>query len=148
MNSLAQINSPQEDGVPRDPALLPYPPMLPVEIALRQHPVKAICEAYGIDLAEWRELKTNPVFLDDLRARIAELKRDGMTFRMKARLQAEEMLKVSWAMVHAPGDTVPPAVKADLIKSTIRFAGLDDSKNQAAIAAAAGTNLQINLILK
>lgn len=135
-------------SVSRDPAMVPYPPMLPVELALRQHSVKTICEAYGIDSTEWSALKQNPVFLDDLKARVAELKRDGMTFRMKARLQAEEMLKKSWEMVHSPGDAVPPAVRADLIKFTIRAAGYDGSKDQAAAAIAAGTNLQINLVLK
>ena len=42
---------------------------------------------------------------------------------------------------------VPPNVQADLLKFTIRAAGLDGSKDQAANAGAIGTALQININL-
>lgn len=131
--------------VPRDPAALPYPPTLPVEIALRQMPVQAICEAYGIDQAEWNRLRYDPLFIEDLRKCVEELRKDGMSFKMKARLQSEELLKTSWNMIHDEAN-VPPAVRADLVKFTIRAAGLDGSKDQAA-AAVVGNALQINIVM-
>ena len=130
----------------RDPATLAYPPTLPVEIALRQHPVRSVCESYGIDQAEWDRLRFDPVFIDDVKYWMDELKKEGMSFKIKARLQSEELLKTTWNMIHDITGTVPPAVKADLAKFTIRAAGLDGSKDQAANAGLAN-NLQINIVL-
>lgn len=131
---------------PRDPAALGYPPMLPVELALREKPVQAIVTAYGIDLPRWRELCADEVFKADLEARVIELKQDGMSFKLKARLQAEELLKTSWNLIHEI--STPAAVKADLIKHTVRVAGLDASRDQGlGSSTAVGTALQININL-
>jgi hypothetical protein len=72
------------------------------------------------------------------------VKKEGMSFRLKARLQAEELLKTSWRLIHAPTDEVPPSVKADLVKATMRWAGYDN-KETAAGAVNNGFNIQINL---
>lgn len=131
--------------IDHDPAALNWPPTLPVELALRQHPPQVICQAYGIDQQAWDILRFDPLFREEVRAATEALRKDGMKFKTKARLQAEELLKTSWALIHAPDEKVPPAVKADLIKFTIRAAGLDGSKDQV---AATNTNaLQINLVL-
>lgn len=127
-----------------DPAELGYPATLPIEVALRTAPIRNICEAYGITREEWEELRHHPAFIKDVAEAHEALKKDGMSFRMKARLQSEELLKQSWRMIHASSDEVPPSVKADLIKFTIRAAGLEaDSKasNQNT------NNLQININL-
>jgi hypothetical protein len=50
-----------------------------------------------------------------------------MSFRIKAMLQADELLKTSWGMIH--NGALPATVRADLIKFTIRVAGLDASKD-------------------
>ena len=130
---------------PENPAELGYPATLPIEVALRTAPIQRICEAYGISRDEWEELRHNPLFIADVTAAHEELKKDGMSFRMKARLQSEELLKQSWRMIHASSDEVPPSVKADLIKFTIRAAGLE-ADNKAANSSATN-NLQININL-
>lgn len=129
-----------------DPARIGYPVTLPIELALRMKPVKDICEAYGITQAEWIALCSDEVFKQDLRKRIVEVREDGVSFRMKAGLQGEEYLKKIWEMVHA-GESVPAAVKADLMKFVIRAAGQDGSKDQGANAAVMQNALQINIHL-
>ena len=129
-----------------DPARLGWPPTLPFELAMRERPVEEVCTAYGITRTMWRELRAHPEFQADLQRALDELKKEGATFRVKARLQAEELLKKSWEWQHAPHDVVPPAVKADLFKFTVRAAGLDYSREQAA-QTAVGTALQINIDL-
>jgi hypothetical protein len=121
-----------------DPAGITYPATLPIEVALRTAPIKRICEAYGISREEWDVLRHHPLFIRDVAAAAKELKKDGMSFRMKARLQSEELLKQSWRMIHASSDEVPPNVKADLIKFTIRAAGLE--------ADPKGSNQQANTL--
>lgn len=119
-----------------------YPPMLPVELALRINSPKAICEAYGLTREEFEELAANPTFQADLKRAMEAVRRDGMSFKLKARLQAEELLKTSWTLIHNPA--IPPGVRADLIKFTIRAAGLDGSK-ELAEAGRPTLSIQVNL---
>ena len=128
-----------------DPAQLGWPPALPLEIALREHTPTQVCQAYGLDRDDWDRLRYDPLFVAELKRCVTELQKDGMRFRIKARLQSEELLKKSWEMIHDSYDKVPAAVKADLIKHTIKAAGLDASKEQAQGAGLNPLNIQINL---
>lgn len=118
---------------PADPSNLGYPATLPVEVALRTAPLKAICASYGIDRDAWDILREDPGFVAHVQRIVDAVQKDGgLSFKLKAQLQAEELLKTSWRLIHSPGAQVPPSVKADLIKFTVRAAGLDGSKDQAA----------------
>ena len=127
---------------PADPARLGYPPTFPIEIAMRTSGTQEICEAYGIVESEWELIRHDPVFLGDLQRAVEMLKEEGMSFRMKAKLQAEELLKTSWRMMHDPN--TPPAVRADLIKSTMRWAQYDTPPAVNGAAAGAGFSIAIN----
>jgi len=121
-----------------------YPPTLPVEIALRTAPLPDICAAYGISHDEWLVLKSDPVFLKDLAAAVELVKKDGMSFKLKAKLQSEELLKTSWKMIHSNNEDVPASVRADLLKFTVRAAGLAEPADKTGANA---NNLQININL-
>ena len=129
-----------------DPSRLGWPPSLPLEIAMREIPVNELFESYGLDKEDFKRLSANDGFLAQVAHYHDELKKDGMSFKIKARLQSEALLTKSWGMINDVSGAVPPNVKADLIKFTIRAAGLDGSKDQAANAAI-GTALQININL-
>jgi hypothetical protein len=134
-----------------DPAKLSFPPSLPVEIAMREQSVKEVCQNYDISRQEWDVIRVNPVFVRALRDAVDLLQKEGMGFKIKARLQSEELLKTSWALIHSSNADVPPAVKADLIKRTWQVAGLDgsiDQKGAAAAAVATGNTLMINVNLR
>ena len=127
-----------------DPAIGAYPPTLPVEIVLQTASLKEICQSYGITKLEWDELRVREDFRADV-ARYKELvKTEGMSFKLKAMLQSEELLKTSWQMIHKNDGSVPASVRADLIKATWRIAGLEPDKNSG---AAGGTSLQIQINL-
>lgn len=130
---------------PDDPAQLGFPPTLPIEVALRIAPIKEICESYGLDRQDWDDLKVNPLFIQSVVLYREELKKEGMSFKLKARLQSEELLKQSWKLIHSSNDDVPPNVKADLIKATVKWAGLEP-RNGADVGPG-GTALQININL-
>jgi hypothetical protein len=137
MNALARFQI--------DPAQLGWPTMLPVELALREHTPRELCLAYGVGQDDWDRLRADPLFVAEVRRCVAELQKEGMRFKVKARLQSEELLKKSWEMIHDSHETVPPAVKADLIKYTIRAAGLDGSRDQANAVPLNPLQIQINL---
>lgn len=135
--------------VPRDPAGLSYPPGLPVEVALGDWPLSQICEAHGITREAWNVLRFNEVFRKDVKDCLDALKNDGMSFKLRARLQSEELLKTSWRLIHDTTGEVPPSVKADMIKHTHRVAGLVPANNpepqQTTLQQAQKFEININL---
>lgn len=108
-----------------DPSTLGWPATLPLEIALKTASLQEIRDSYGITDDEWAVLKSNEAFRQAILKCQEEAKEDGYSFRAKAKMQAEELLKTSWRLIHDP-DT-PANVKADLIKFTTRVAGLEPS---------------------
>lgn len=130
---------------PADPASIGYPPTLPVEVALRTAPIRDICEAYNLSKADWDVLRFDPRFIADLTRAVEMLKEEGMSFKMKARLQSEELLKKSWQMIHDNSGRTPPAVQADLIKFTVKAAGLSEEKNAANQGQQNALQININL---
>ena len=123
MNALSSFTE-LEPG--RDPATIGWPPTLPIEIALKTASLPQLQAEYGYTNEEWRALRYDPLFIADLVAACEMVKKDGMSFKLKAKLQAEELLKTSWKLIHASNDEVSPSVKADLIKATARWAGYDE----------------------
>jgi len=127
---------------PTDPSELGYPQTLPVEVALMTAPEDEIRQAYGYSVEDWSNLKLHPRFQRDLDAARDMLREEGMSFRLKARLQSEELLKTSWKLIHDASGVVPPSVKADLLKFTVRAAGLEARAKDVADVV---TPLQINI---
>ena len=141
VRSLREFN---EHQIGHDPARVAWPSSLVLELALKTATPQELKEHYGFSDEEWAALRENETFLAELGAMVEEVKKDGMSFKLKARLQAEAMLETSWRLVHAPGSEVAANVKADLIKTTFRVAGFDN-KEAAAGAGGGQFNIQINL---
>lgn len=115
---------------------------------MRVAPIQDICAAHGIDKDTWNRLRADEGFQATLLSYVQMLKEEGTSFKLKARLQSEELLKTSWEIIH--GVDTPANVKADLIKHTHRVAGLDASIEQKAKAmgtAGNANNFQININL-
>jgi len=85
----------------------------------------------------------DPVFLKKVEHYREEVREKGITFRLKARAQAEELLTTSWMLIHDPA--VSPAVKADLIKSTVKWGGLEPKTTEVDNNANGGVRITINL---
>lgn len=123
-----------------NPAILGFPPTLPIELALCDQPRNEVLKAYGIDREAWDRLRVNPVFILALKQAVEQMQREGMSFRVKARLQSEALLETSWKMIH--NQHTPSSVKADLIKHTMKVAGLEPKEQATNV-----TPLQININL-
>ena len=129
------------EPVPRNPTKLVYPATLPIEVAMRTGTAREICQAYGLSRSDWLALLADPLFLDDVKRASENLSQEGMSFKMKARLQAEELLNTSWQIIHNP--VTPAPVRADLIKSVVKWGGLDAEVKDKS-AAGPGMHIQIN----
>lgn len=139
--------SPYEEGselshlLARNPAELGYPPMLPVELALRIETPANICAIYNISRDEFTTIIKHPVFIKAYQEAVESLKVNGMSFKLKAQMQAEAYLQTSFQMVQDKNTS--DSVRADLLKNTVRWAGYDAK----AVEAGTGSsfNIQINL---
>lgn len=105
-------------------------------------PLAEIIKAHSITSHDIIRFNADPVFLQRVDTYRSEIRDKGMTFKLKARAQAEELLTTSWMLIHDPA--VSAAVKADLIKSTVKWAGLEP-KNDEATVATGGVKITINL---
>jgi len=98
---------------------------------------------HNLSASDLLQFRQDPVFLKKVEHYRDEVREKGMTFRLKARAQAEELLTTSYLLIHDPG--VSPAVKADLIKSTVKWAGLEPRNDDNAEGSAGGVRITINL---
>jgi len=129
---------------PKDPSQIErWPATLPTEVALEltDDPEK-VCKAYKLTPEEWFYLQNDPDFNAAVDAEREALKKPGASFQKKAALQAEEILRTSWKLIHDPNTPAPQ--KADLIKSTVRWAGYDN-KDSVSVGNQVGLSIQINL---
>ena len=104
--------------------------------------VKEIVQRHRLGPTDLVDFSKDPVFLKKVEHYRDEVREKGLTFRMKARAQAEELLVTSWTLIHSPD--VSAAVKADLIKSTVKWGGLEP-KNDVEATAGGGVKITINL---
>lgn len=111
----------------KDPTELVWPPTLPIELALKTASPAEIMHEYGYTLEEWNGLRENPVFLKELAGACELVRQEGMSFKLKAKLIAEENLKEVFKLTRDPA--CPPAVRGKLIELTARWAGFDPRTN-------------------
>ena len=78
---------------------------------------------YRITAADLKRFAVDKIFKTRLVHFRREIATEGLGFRMKARVQAEELLQTSWNLIHDP--SITPSVRADLLKSTVKWAGLE-----------------------
>jgi len=99
---------------------------------------------HNITIDELGRYNSDPIFLKKVGHLREEVRTKGMTFRLKARAQAEELLTTSWTLIHS--NDVSAAVKADLIKSTVKWGGLEPTKDiTGADISQGGVSITINL---
>jgi hypothetical protein len=102
-----------------------------------------LLERHEFEAADLLVFNKDSHFLKKVEAYREEVRTKGLTFRVKARAQAEELLKTSWLLIHDP--IVSPAVKADLIKSVVRWAGLETAAKDDATGGVGGVTITINM---
>lgn len=96
----------------------------------------------NINAVQFAEFANDKIFEKTVQDYREEIRTKGLTFRAKARVQAEELLKTSWILIHSI-DT-PAAVKADLIKHTVKWGDLEP-KNTSVESNTGGVSITINL---
>jgi hypothetical protein len=106
-------------------------------------PVEELLQRLGVPQDYFLGIANDPVFRRLVRDFTKELEENGVSFQLKARIQAEEMLKRQWRLVHDP-DT-PAAVTVKAIENTVRWAGLEPKNAVQQVTPGAGFSVTINL---
>lgn len=101
-----------------------------------------ILSRHSLKASDLLLIKRDSTFIRAVREYRDEIRQKGLTFRLKARAQAEELLTTSWLLIH--NSDVSPAVKADLIKSVVKWAGLDTTP-AGENTSGQGVSITINL---
>ena len=104
---------------------------------------ESICEAYNLQFPQLQRIKADEGFRTRLAKLAEELKKEGVSFRLKAQMQAEALLETSFSMIH--NDDVDPKVREKLIANTIRWAGYDNKAAEGAQGAGSGITISIDL---
>ena len=105
--------------------------------------LQEVMTRHQIDANAILAFNADPIFLKKVEVYRLEVRDKGITFKLKARAQAEELLTTSYLLIHDPA--VSPAVKADLIKSTVKWAGLEPSNTVQENTGGGGVRITINL---
>lgn len=120
---------------------------LALEVALSLEksgdPFDEIMERNGLSSDDMLRLNQDPLFLKRIEHFRKEIRENGLSFKLKAKMQAEELLKTSWQIIHDPATS--PTVKADLIKSTVKWAGYEPKNDTAVQTSTSGVSITINL---
>lgn len=102
-----------------------------------------ILKAHSIAPVDFLAINDDPVFQQKVTGYREDIQNKGLSFKLKARVQAEQLLQTSYALIHDPDTS--PAVKADLIKSTVKWAGYEPRSNEEGGGAVGGVKITINL---
>ena len=114
---------------------------LACELALQMEEPGVIFERYGLDESQAIALMESPGFAATL-ARIGkEVKESGLSFKMKVRAQAEELLGHSFEIATDP--LAPTSERVKLIQWTARVAGYEPKEGKEEGRAGGGLNLTI-----
>jgi hypothetical protein len=103
--------------------------------------IEAVLAQENISTAAFMRIADDPLFKQQVQRFVRELNENGVSFQLKARIQAEELLKKQFVLIHDP-DT-PPAVAVKAIENTVRWAGLEPKVSQNGSGGADGPKFQI-----
>ena len=98
----------------------PWPPRLAFELAM-DGDLPYILEKHSLTTEQLTSFLLTPAFAKEVADHRARIIAEGVSFRMKAKLQAEEYLKDIDELIHDPDAS--PAVRLDAIKSVVQWAG-------------------------
>lgn len=119
-----------------------WPPMLPFELALGLDTVETILDKYGVSQSDYEYISLLPAFRKEIVDHSNIIQKDGVTYRIKAKLQSEMYLDE----VHdiATNHDYPVAARLDAIKWIGKMADLEPKDNSK---DSNQTNQQFNITI-
>jgi hypothetical protein len=129
--------------VQRDSYNFPWPPSLPLELALEPGKEEEVLNRYNMTDEQLTVLLASNAFkvaYQNARKMVSE---EGMSFKMKARVLAEQHLTTMDDLICAP--TTSASTKGALIDKLVKWADLEPQNKKDSSGNSQAVNIQINL---
>lgn len=123
-------------------AALKVPPEMMTELALGMEDGVLIAQRHGFSAADFAALMGQPWFMKALKAKQDDLEANGLTFRAKMGMLAEDLLIDLW-MAAKQSDSA--SLKLDASKLFAKLADLEPKNNQQVFAGNSGYQIVINV---
>ena len=114
---------------------------LACELSLKMEPPEEVFQRHGFDAEGAVRLLESPAFIAILERVATEVRETGLSFRMKARSLAEELLPEAVDMATDP--TISASVRLDAIKWCAKVADLEPRAKEEAKGVGGGLTLNI-----
>lgn len=122
---------------------LDIPPQLVWECAAGLENPADVAARFGFEGDKWERLSQWPPFITAVQAQRAEFERNGMTFRLKAGLMAEEMMSQMFKQAISVDTTI--LQKLSVFNSLVDVAGLKPDKKAVDTTANAAPKFSITI---
>ena len=109
--------------------LVPWDVRMCFDLALGVEDIQTLLGRYSVPAQTYEQWARHPTFQRTISEFAKHIRENGLSFRAKARIQAEDLLGGSYQLIYNP-DT-PASVRADLIKWTAKMAELEPQQAQA-----------------
>lgn len=119
-----------------------FDPRIAYELALAMDKPTVIFEKYGYSQEDAVAFIQNAAFMGTVRKYREEILAGGIGFKLRAKIQAEDLLTHSYLIATDP--ETPAAVRADMIKWTAKVAGYEPTAGEKA-GGAAGAGFTLNI---
>lgn len=126
----------------RSASEMTFDPRLAYELALDMDKPLEVFARYGYDEPAARAMLLQKVFVTTVKKYKDEIVEGGISFKLKAKIQAEDLLTHSYSLAVDP--TTPATVRASLIQWTTKVAGLEPTPQKDA-GAGTGNGFQLNI---
>lgn len=121
---------------------LRVPPEMMSELALGMEDGAVIAQRHGFSAADFATLIVQPWFVKTLQAMRDDIEANGLTFKAKVAMLAEDLLLDAWA---AAKNSESGSLKLDVAKYLTKVADLEPKQNAAVPAGGSGFVININL---
>lgn len=122
--------------------ILDVPPQLIAEAAVGIDTLEEICERYHYTPAQTEQLRNDPGFKVRVSRMEADLRKEGVTFRMRAAHAAEDLMADVWR--RAKDQSTGLALKLDALKTLAKLGDLEP-KQSLTPQQAGGYSITINI---
>lgn len=122
---------------------LEVPAKLVFEVAAGLEEPAVIAARYGFEGARWERLRQWPAFINAVEHQRAEFEREGVTFRLKAGLMAQEIMDQMFKQAIGNDSTI--LQKLSVFNTLVDVAGLKPEKKSAAQQADSAPRFSITI---
>lgn len=119
-----------------------WSPRIAFEVAMGESDTDILVR-HNLTAEEYQRIVSHPAFRKEVSTYIQDIRDNGVSFKAKARIQAEEYLEVVDTIVNNP--ELGASTRMDAIKSVVKWAGLETQPVAQGAGAQPQFNIQINL---